>query len=290
MPGPFNPPGTSVVSVGVIGVSIMIALFGALIGSFLNVVIYRIPAGKSIVSPPSACGACGHEVRPYDNIPVVSWLVLRAKCRDCGSHISARYPLVELGGMVFFGLVAIRFVPPVLASNTALELAAALVALVAFLYLSATSLALALIDLDVHRLPNAIVLPAYGVGAILLGAASILGGDPSALLRAAIGCLALGLSYFILAVAVPGGMGFGDVKLAGVLGLFLGWLGWGPLAVGALLAFVLGGLFGLALIIARKGSRKTAIPFGPWMLAGAWIGILIGTPLATGYLSLFTLA
>lgn len=266
------------------------ALFGAIIGSFLNVVIYRIPAGKSIVAPRSACGSCGHEVRPFDNIPVISWLVLRGKCRDCGAHISARYPLVEVGGMVFFAVVALRFVPAVIASDGALALASALIVLVAFLYLSAISLALALIDLDVRRLPNVIVLPAYVVGAMLLGAASVLSGDFSALSRAAIGSIALGTGYLILAVAVPGGMGFGDVKLAAVLGLFLGWLGWPALAVGALLAFALGGLFGIGLIVARKGSRKTAVPFGPWMLAGAWVGILAGTPLAAGYLSLFTLA
>jgi leader peptidase (prepilin peptidase)/N-methyltransferase len=267
-----------------------IAVLGALIGSFLNVVIYRVPAGKSIVSPPSACGSCGHEVRPYDNIPVVSWLVLRGKCRDCGSRISIRYPLVELGGLIFFAIVAVRFVPSMFTARGTLPLVADIIALVAFLYLSAISLALALIDLDVCRLPNAIVLPAYGVGALLLGASSVLSGDYWSLARAAIGCAALGLIYLVLAVAVPGGMGFGDVKLAGVLGLFLGWLGWAPLIVGALLAFVLGGLFGIALIIIRRGGRKTAIPFGPWMLAGAWIGILVGTPLAAGYLSLFALA
>ncbi len=273
-----------------VSVLVVIALFGALIGSFLNVVIYRVPAGKSIVSPPSACGSCGHEVRPYDNIPVVSWLVLRGKCRDCGSRISIRYPLVELGGLIFFAIVAVRFVPPMFTARGTQPLVADIIALVAFLYLSAISLALALIDLDVRRLPNAIVLPAYGVGALLLGASSVLSGDYWSLARAAIGCAALGLIYLVLAVAVPGGMGFGDVKLAGVLGLFLGWLGWAPLIVGALLAFVLGGLFGIALLIIRRGGRKTAIPFGPWMLAGAWIGILVGTPLAAGYLSLFALA
>ncbi|MES2169262.1 MAG: prepilin peptidase [Actinomycetota bacterium] len=273
-----------------VSVLLVIALFGALIGSFLNVVIYRVPAGKSIVSPPSACGSCGHEVRPYDNIPVVSWLVLRGKCRDCGSRISIRYPLVELGGLIFFAIVAVRFVPPMFTERGTPPLVADIIALVAFLYLSAISLALALIDIDVRRLPNAIVLPAYAVGALLLGASSVLSGDYWALARAAIGCAALGLIYLVLAVAVPGGMGFGDVKLAGVLGLFLGWLGWAPLTVGALLAFVLGGLFGIALLIIRRGGRKTTIPFGPWMLAGAWIGILVGTPLAAGYLSLFALA
>jgi len=271
-------------------IALLTGIFGALIGSFLNVVIYRVPAGRSIVRPASACGSCGHVVRGYDNIPVVSWIVLRGKCRDCGSRISVRYPLVELGSAIFFGVVAARFVPAILAANSGTDVAGEIVAFVAFLYLAAISLALALIDIDVHRLPNVIVLPGYIVGAVLLGAASVLTGDWSALLRAVIGCVALGLLYLALAVARPGGMGFGDVKLAGVLGLFLGWLGWGPLAVGAFLAFFLGGLFGLAIMIVRRGGRKTAIPFGPWMLAGAWLGILIGTPVAAGYLSLFALA
>ncbi len=269
---------------------LVLGVIGLLIGSFLNVVIYRVPLGRSVVSPPSACAACGAPIRAYDNVPVVSWLVLRGRCRDCGARISVRYPLVELGGAGFFIVVALRLVPPIAGARTAPAVAAAVVALVAFLYLASISLALALIDLDVHRLPNVLVLPAYAVGIALLGAASVLGGDYGALLRAAIGCLALGLLYLAIALLYPGGMGVGDVKLAGALGLFLGWLGWGPLIVGALLAFVLGGIFGIAMIALRRGGRRTAIPFGPWMLAGAWIGIIAGVPIATGYLSLFELA
>jgi leader peptidase (prepilin peptidase)/N-methyltransferase len=274
----------------VVSVIVVLGIFGALIGSFLNVVVYRVPLKRSVVSPPSACATCGAHIRPYDNIPIVSWLLLRGRCRDCRNRISVRYPLVELGGAALFVAVALLLVPRLAAATTGLALAAAILALVAFLYLSAISLALALIDLDVHRLPNVIVLPAYIVGVVLLGAASVLSGDYGALLRAAIGCAALGLLYLALALVVPGGMGFGDVKLAGVLGLFLGWLGWSPLIVGAFLAFALGGVFGLILIAVRRGGRKTAIPFGPWMLAGAWIGIFAGVPITTGYLSLFALA
>lgn len=268
---------------------IAVGLFGALIGSFLNVVIYRVPSKRSIVSPPSACGGCGRPVRAYDNIPVISWLLLRGKCRDCGNRISVRYPLVELGGAVFFAVVALRFVPAIAQAPTVPAVIAALMALVAFLYLAAISIALALIDLDTHRIPNVIVLPAYLVGLMLLGIAAVLSGSYPALLRAGIGCAALGIAYLAMAVAHPGGMGFGDVKLAGVLGLFLGWLGWAPLAVGAMLAFVLGGAFSLIVIVTKRGGRKTAIPFGPWMLAGAWLGIFVGAPLSRAYLSLFGL-
>ena len=269
--------------------AIAAGVVGALIGSFLNVIIYRVPLKRSIVSPASACGTCGRPVRAFDNIPVISWLVLRGRCRDCGSRISVRYPLVELGGAVFFAAVTLRFLPEISSAPTVSALVAAVVALAAFLYLAAISIALALIDLDTHRIPNVIVLPAYVVGLLLLGVAAVLSGDYASLLLAGIGCVAMGLVYLAMAVAYPGGMGFGDVKLAGVLGLFLGWLGWAPLAVGASLAFLLGGIFGVVVMLIRRGGRKTAIPFGPWMLAGAWLGIFVGAPLSTAYLSLFGL-
>jgi leader peptidase (prepilin peptidase)/N-methyltransferase len=271
-------------------VTAIIGVFGLLIGSFLNVVIYRVPLKKSIVSPPSACGNCGHPIRWYDNIPLLSWALLRGRCRDCGSRISIRYPLVELGSALFFVVVALLFVPPIVHATTLPMVWGGVLALVAYLYLAAISVALALIDLDTRRLPNAIVMPAYLVGAVLLASSSVLAADFTSLLGAAVGCVALGLVYFLMAVISPGGMGFGDVKLAGALGLFLGWLGWGTLAVGAIMAFLLGGIFGVILILARRGGRKTAIPFGPWMLLGAWIGIVGGEPIWAGYLSLFGLA
>jgi len=168
--------------------------------------------------------------------------------------------------------------------------ASVILGLIAFFYLAAISIALTLIDLDVHKLPNAIVLPAYPVLVVLLGAASLVEGDPAALLRAAIGGAVLFVLYFIMAIAYPGGMGFGDVKLAGVLGFALAWLGWGPLVVGAFAAFILGGVFGIVLLVVRRAGRKSRIPFGPWMLGGAWIGIVAGASLAAGYLLLFGLA
>ncbi|WP_104135361.1 MULTISPECIES: A24 family peptidase [unclassified Cryobacterium] len=278
-------------------VTVVIAgLFGLLIGSFLNVVIYRVPAGKSIVSPPSACGNCGASIRPYDNVPVLSWLLLRAKCRDCGAAISARYPLVELGTGVFFAVVALWVFagPDRIAGDDAVlvwtsPFLAQIIVLAAFLYLAAVSVALAMIDLDTHTLPNRILLPAYPVGAVLLTAAALVAGEPGRLLSALIGAAALFGLYLALALISPGGMGLGDVKLAGVLGLYLGWLGWAPLIVGAFGAFLLGGLFGIGLLVSRKAGRRSSIPFGPWMLLAAWLGALFGQSIAAGYLTLFGL-
>ncbi len=279
-------------------IAVAAGVFGALIGSFLNVVVYRVPLGRSLVSPPSACPGCGNRIKAYDNVPVFSWLMLRGRCRGCRSGISVRYPLVELGTAVFFGVVAwwllagygpVAPFETLVGASSVTEIIAVLLVLAAFLYLAAISVALALIDLDVKRLPNAIVLPAYLVGGALLASASILTGQYGSLLSAGVGLVVMWLAYFVMAWVYPGGMGFGDVKLAGVLGLYLGWLGWGPLAVGSFSAFLLGGLFALALLALLKTNRKSGIPFGPWMLAGAWVGIFFGDTIFTAYLSLYGL-
>lgn len=255
--------------------TIAATLLGLVVGSFLNVVVWRVPRGESVVRPPSACPACGHPVRPRDNVPVLSWLLLRGRCRDCGAPISPRYLVVEATTGVLFALVVLRF-------GVAWEV-------LAYAYLAAVGLALALIDLDVHRLPDAIVLPSYPVMAALLGVASLAPGTgtgAAALLRAAIGGVALFALYFLLMVIKPGGMGFGDVKLAGILGAALAWLGWGSWVIGAFAAFVLGGVFSLGLLAARRAGRRTAIPFGPWMLVGAAVGVGWGEALWSGYLVL----
>lgn len=272
--------------------AILAGSLGLLIGSFLNVVAHRLPLKLSIVSPPSACPQCSARIRGYDNIPVVSWLLLRGKCRDCRTPISARYPLVEASTAVLFGLVVVWFsatrVPS--GSTRPSEVIATTLALVAFLYFGSVSVVLTLIDIDTQTLPNRIVLPSLIVGTVLLGAAAVVGSDSSALLRAVIGSASLFLFYFILAVAYPRGMGFGDVKLAAVVGLYLGFLGWGELVVGAFGAFFVGGLFGLLLMVFRRATRKSSIPFGPWMLVGAWIGAIFGNSIARSYLSAVGLA
>lgn len=266
------------------------ALYGAIIGSFLNVVIHRVPRGESVVRPPSACPTCGHRIRPRDNVPVLSWLILRGRCRDCGTPISWRYPAVELGTAVAFVLVAAWRAPVLIASPTPSRSWAEGAILLALLVFAAATIALALIDLAVFRLPNVIVLPTGAVVAVLLAVAAVIDGDLEPLARAGLGGVMLCAAYFILAVAVPGGMGMGDVKLAAVIGLMLGWFGWGALAVGALAAFLLGGVYAVGLLIARRARRGSGLPFGPWMLAGAWIGLVVGDDLARAYLGLFGIA
>ena len=253
-------------------VTVVCGLFGLAIGSFLNVVIWRVPRGESVVSPPSACPGCGTPIQPRDNIPVLSWLLLRGRCRQCGTRISARYPLVELLTAVLFVVAALKF-------GLHAELPA-------YLYLVGVGVALAFIDLDVKRLPDVLTLPSYGVAVVLLGLASI--SEPHLLLRAVLGGLAMFGMYFALAFAYPAGMGFGDVKLSGVLGLYTAWLGWDVWGAGLLLGFFLGGFFGIGLVLLKKGGRKTAVPFGPFMLVGAFLAILVGHQLVNGYLDLTT--
>ncbi len=270
-------------------VPVLVGVLGAAIGSFLNVVIHRVPRGISVVTPPSACPQCATPIRPGDNIPVLSWLLLRARCRACSAPIAPRYAIVELvTALVFAGLAALS-APAILTASSVAESAAAVLELVALLWFAGIGIALAAIDLDTHRLPDRIVLPSYAVLAALLGTAALLTGDGEGAARAAAGAGILFAFYLALALISPRGMGMGDVKLAGVIGLMLGWVGWAALAVGALAAFLLGGLAAVALILARRARRTTGIPFGPWMLGGAWIGILLGEPIARGYLALFGL-
>jgi leader peptidase (prepilin peptidase) / N-methyltransferase len=276
---------TAVVSLA-LALTVLIAAMGSAIGSFLNVVIYRVPLGLSVVSPPSACPGCSSAISPRDNVPVLSWLVLRGKCRNCSTAISARYPIVEALTGILFIAVALRFLPAVTTASTTPDIVSGVIVLVAFLYFMATSVALSAIDLDVHRLPNRIVLPGYVVGGVLLGAVAIIGADFDGLGRAAAGGAIFFIFYLALAFAYPGGMGLGDVKLAGVIGMFLGFLGWQELIVGAAAAFILGGIAGLFLIIVRKAGRQSGIPFGPWMLGGAWVAIFAGSAIANAYLAL----
>ncbi|WP_084103669.1 A24 family peptidase [Demequina sp. NBRC 110056] len=247
----------------------LVALLGLGIGSFLNVVAWRVPRGESVTHPRSACPGCGHPVRARDNVPVVSWMVLRGKCRDCGEPISVRYPLIEAATALLFVLVLWHF-------GLGIEF-------VAYAYLAALGVALTSIDLSVHRLPNALVLPAYGVLAVLFAAQSFITGDWWPFARAVIGGAALFALYFGAAIVYPGGMGFGDVKLAGVIGAALGWLGWGPLVVGAFSAFLLGAIAGVVIIATKKSGRRTRIPFGPWMIAGAAVGVAWGDSVWDAY-------
>lgn len=269
------------------------AALGALIGSFLNVVIHRVPAGLSVVHPPSACPVCENRIRPFDNIPILSWIILRGRCRDCATPISARYPLIEAGTAIAFGLVAAWMLSPlspaaeIVDTAGAWGLLAGALLLMAYLWLAASSIALTAIDLETHRLPNAIVLPGYAVSAIGLGVPALLAGDVERLGIAGAGAGIMFGAYALMAIAWPGGMGMGDVKLAGVLGAYLGFSGWAALAVGAFGAFVLGGVISIILLATKRVGRKGGIPFGPWMIAGSWVGLVLGASIAASYLSLF---
>lgn len=249
-------------------VPVFAGLLGLAIGSFLNVVVHRVPRGASVVRPPSACPACGHPIRARHNVPVLGWLVLRGRCFDCAAPISPRYPLVELGTGVGFALVALRF-------SDDLGL------LPAYLTFTALAVALALIDLDTRRLPNVIVLPSYAV----LGALLVLDRDGGALLRAAAGAAVLFAFFFLVALLAPGAMGWGDVKLAGVVGAMTAYLSWGAFLSGAFLAFLLGALTGVLLIATRRAGRSTAVAFGPFLLLGAWASVLGASGLGEAYLA-----
>jgi leader peptidase (prepilin peptidase)/N-methyltransferase len=249
---------------------------GLLIGSFLNVVIYRVPAGLSLVSPGSACPHCQHPVRAFDNIPVVSWLVLRGRCRDCAAPISARYPMVELATGALFGLSGWAFGLTAFAA--------------AVLVLMATGVALFMIDLDHQRLPFSITrTAAFGAGVALAAEAAVSGPDPivRSLLSAALWFGVYGGVWFVTAGR---GMGLGDVALAPVLGLVLGWLGWGPSVVGLMGGFVIGSVVGVALMVAGRAASRSRIPHGPFLLAGAGAALFVGEILWQAYLGVVGLA
>lgn len=245
------------------------ALLGLFVGSFLNVVIYRVPRGESVVRPRSHCPGCGTQLAERDNVPVLSWMILRGRCRTCGESISIRYPLVEALTALGFASLAWHF--------------GLVWALPAFLYLGAVGIALAAIDIDTHRLPDAIVKPSYAVATVLLGGAAALDRDAAALARVALGGMALGAFYLLLAFVNPRGMGWGDVKLSGVLGMYLGWLSWGSVLVGGFLGFLLGGLIGSALMLVGRAGRKSKIPFGPFMIAGVFLAVFFGDGLSHWY-------
>jgi leader peptidase (prepilin peptidase)/N-methyltransferase len=248
----------------------IVALLGLAVGSFLNVVIHRVPRDESLIHPGSHCPQCGSQIRNRHNVPVLGWLMLRGRCADCRTAISVRYPLVEAGTAALFVAVTARFGLSWI--------------LPAYLYLAAVAIALALIDLDVMRLPNSIVLPSYLVALALLVPVTLLGEGSAPLVRGLTAAALLWICYRVLAHF--GGMGGGDVKLAPLLGFYLGWLGWGSVAVGAFAAFLLGGVVGLALMATRLAGRKSRIPFGPYMLAGAFLAVFAAAPITDWYTSL----
>jgi leader peptidase (prepilin peptidase) / N-methyltransferase len=253
-------------------VASLAGLLGLAAGSFANVVIHRVPRRESVVRPGSRCPACDTPIAWRDNLPVVSWLLLRGRCRSCRAPIAARYPLVELAMGLLWFVVALRL--------TGEGLGWAIPAYLAFAFVC---VALAAIDAATRLLPNRITYPAFPVVAGLLLVASLGEGDLGRLGRALLAAAAVGGFFFVLALVSPRGMGLGDVKLAPTLGLALGWLSWGAVAVGVFAAFLLGGLAGLGGMLALGLSRKSLLPFGPWLVAGALLGVLAGGEVAGWY-------
>jgi leader peptidase (prepilin peptidase) / N-methyltransferase len=241
------------------------APFGLLIGSFLNVVAYRLPRGESLVKPRSRCTSCGEEVRPYDNVPVFSWLLLRGRCRHCGQGISARYPAVELVTALTFGAVAL-----VRGLDAGLLLD---------LPFAAMLIAVASIDLEHHIVPNKILLPLAVWGIAITAVVR-----PDSLVECLIAGAGAFIALLLTALAYPAGMGMGDVKLAGVMGLYLG------VAVlpGLLFAFFAGSVVGVAMLVRHgSGARKKGVPFAPFMAAGALLGLLAGPEIIDVYANAF---
>jgi leader peptidase (prepilin peptidase)/N-methyltransferase len=247
-------------------VVVVAAVAGLLIGSFLNVVAYRLPRGESLSHPGSRCPGCGAPIAPYDNIPVVSWLLLRGRCRRCEEPISIRYPLVEATTAVLYALV-------VVAKDDALGIALGLLLVTALVPIT-------LIDLELRLIPNRITLPA-AVGAVLAAVILDISFVPEQLIAGA----AAGGFFLLAALAYPRGMGMGDVKLAGMLGLYLG-----RAVAPAIFAGLIAGVVVGAVIVARKGARegrKTAVPFGPFLALGGVFGLFAGDAIMDAYLSRF---
>jgi leader peptidase (prepilin peptidase)/N-methyltransferase len=237
-------------------------VLGLVLGSFGGVVADRVPRHESVVRPASHCVACGARLRAAENVPLLSYLVLRGRCRRCGTRIPLRDLLVEVGTAALFGALAWRVRPHAL-------LPADLVGALALVVLSA-------IDLRHRLIPRVVLYPSVLACAGLLAVASAVEGDFGALAHAAVaGAVSFG-AFFALYAAVPKGIGFGDVRLAGFCGLLLGWQGYRVAFGGVVAGIVLGGVAALGLLLTGRAGRKTAIPFGPFLAAGTVLGMLAG--------------
>jgi leader peptidase (prepilin peptidase)/N-methyltransferase len=247
--------------------AVLAAILGAIFGSFLNVVAYRLPRGESLLHPGSRCPQCETPIKPYDNVPVLGWLLLRGRCRACGAKVSWRYPVVEAVTGLLCAAVVVRY-----GADRDVWLPLVFVVLL---------VPVTLIDLDFHIIPNTLML----IGAVA-GLALVLAFDSADLVEHLIAAVAAGAFFLVAALAYPAGMGMGDVKLAGVMGLFLG----RAVAPAIFSALVAGTLVG-AVIIARLGAaegRKKGIPFGPWLALGSLVGVFAGDAMVDWYLDTFT--
>jgi leader peptidase (prepilin peptidase)/N-methyltransferase len=250
-------------------VAVACGIFGLLVGSFLNVVVWRVPRKESVLHPGSHCPECDHDIAPYDNVPVASWVVLRGRCRHCGAHISARYPAVELLTALLFAAIGARF-----SDSWTLP---------AYLAFTAGLIALSLIDLDHFLLPNRVMYPTGFVSVPLLFVGALFDDDIGAFGRALLAALVAFAIFFGIHTISPRGLAFGDVRLSFLLGCFLGYLSWWHVFFGLFTGFFYGAVIGVALIALGRRGRRQHIPFGPFLAAGALTIILVGQPLIDWY-------
>lgn len=237
-------------------------VMGLLVGSFLTVVVDRVPRGGSVVQPPSACGACGNRLTVLDLVPIGSWLALRGKCRHCGTPIGKEPLIIEIATATIFVLFGLEFgADPVLP---------------AFCILGAALVALVWIDLHEYRLPREITYTAFALSSIVIVVAALWNDEPERIWQAALGAgIALALMGLIYTVS-RGGMGDGDVRLAPLLGLHLGYLNPGVVLVGLFWGFLIGAVVGLIAMGVGKAGRKTALPFGPFLAVGTVAAVFAG--------------
>ncbi len=242
-----------------------LAGLGAVAGSFFNVVIHRVPAKQSVVAPRSHCPSCATPLGAVDLVPVLSWVLLRGRCRHCAARISARYPIVELLSAASFAIVGWRvgLVP----------------ALPAYLLLTGFLVVLSAIDIDTTTLPRRLIYACSVAGGLLLLVATAVDGTWHRVRWALVGVAGTYAAFRALYAVARGGLGYGDVRLATMLGGYLGWWGMAYVPVGIFTGFVLGAAVGTALLVARRASRRSALPFGPFLAGGALLTIVAGSPL-----------
>jgi len=245
---------------------VFMALLGLIAGSFLSVVAHRVPLGESIVAPRSRCPNCGTQIAAYDNVPLFSYLALRGRCRHCDAKVPATYPLLEAGLAAVFVAILLRY------PDDGIEIALGAC-------LAATLATITLTDLEHRVIPNKVLIVAALVAVGLLVA-----GDRDALAEHAIAAAIAFAVMFLIAIVYPRGMGMGDVKLAAVMGLYLG----KAVAPALLIGFAAGALFGLALIVSRGAeARKQAVPFGPFLALGGLVAIFVGPDIVDWYTDTF---
>lgn len=240
----------------------LVALLGSVFGSFANVAIHRVPLGRPVIRPRSACPSCGTALSGIENVPVLSWLVLRGRCRHCQARISVRYPLVELATAAVWVLLAMRI-------GWRPELPA-------YLMFGTTLVILTAIDFAHHRLPNKVLSWASLVGLALFALAMLLHWDLRPFLRGIGGMFLYGVPMIVIGIVGGGNMGWGDVKFAPYLGFHLGWLRVAYVPLGAFMGFLFGAVVGVLLVVLHSAGRKTQIAFGPYMALGALVCILAG--------------